>query len=419
MHFPRDLHSEELKLPHRNNSLTFAAKFIYHPEGRHLMLGMHFSKLCGICILFLTGSAAAADIPFVFDETTSDVASYTSSQLEQAYLSSHDLAGVPMVSYPSDDDFLKVPITGGDNSPGNATEWNIGELKKTLDARVEPDNPRVRDKAVILALSCPGNKTINQIASIYGYLKNGDDSKKGWGYVSDPRGIEYFMFANQSLKNGDQSKPPCVGGGDCDDFAIIMSALVESIGGTTRIIMAWNNSTGGHAYTEVYLGQLNAQNSQIEAVINWLKKKFDANKIYIHIDTYTKDVWLNLDWGADENGNIHPGGPFYQGDEHLVLYIRDMFRKTSLNVVLPPFEIIVNEDSRYNGDGFESFELELSLNSTGNVHPNIAMLFDQSRSRWDWHWARLPNGDIAYANDAGGFWSRWTENGDSLLHRAI
>jgi Transglutaminase-like superfamily. len=88
-----------------------------------------------------------------------------------------------------------------------------------------------------------------------------------------------------------------VGGGDCDDFAILMSALVESIGGTTRIILARNNSTGGHAYTEVYLGRINNSDSggQVEAIIDWLKEKLDADKIYTHIDTDTKDVWLNLD----------------------------------------------------------------------------------------------------------------------------
>jgi len=65
----------------------------------------------------------------------------------------------------------------------------------------------------------------------------------------------------------------CVGGGDCDDFAILMSALIESVGGTTRIILARNSSTGGHAYTEVYLGNLSEQNNQVEDIIAWLKQE--------------------------------------------------------------------------------------------------------------------------------------------------
>jgi hypothetical protein len=211
---------------------------------------------------------------------------------------------------------------------------------------VEPDNTRVHEEAVVLALKYPGDLTIDQIASIYSYLKNGDGSKKGWGYVRDPRGIDYFNYANASLKLGDRAN--CVGGGDCDDFAILMSALMESIGGTTRIILARNNTTGGHAYTEVYLGRLNVPNSQVEDIIIWLKQEFDTDKIYTHIDTDTKDVWLNLDWGPDETGNAHPGGPFYQGERHYVLCIRDKFEKTPLKLPVksnePPKLISLTSD---------------------------------------------------------------------------
>ena len=284
-----------------------------------------------LCMVLLVGLGSAADVPFVFDQSTSGVAGYTSAQIEQDHTTSPDLAGVPIVSSPSDNESLEIPITGGGSGSGTQ-EKNIGELKRTLDARVEPDNPRVRDEAVVLALKYPGEKTIDQIVSIYDYLKNGDESKKGWGYVSDPRGIDDFMFANQTLKNGERAN--CVGGGDCDDFAILMSALVESIGGTTRIILARNNSTGGHAYTEVYLGRINNSDSgdQVEAIIGWLKEKLDADKIYTHIDTDTKDVWLNLDWGPDEKGATHPGGPFYQGDKHIVLCVRDKVLKTPLRM---------------------------------------------------------------------------------------
>ncbi len=289
-----------------------------------------FPRALWLCTFLLIGSGAAADVPFVFDSSSSGVAGYSADQLESMRASSPDLAGVPPVTTPSDNEVLQFPITGGGSTPGSTTEKNAGDLKKALDARVEPDNSRVRDEAVVLALKYPGEKTIEQIASIYNYLKNGDGSKKGWGYVSDPRGIDYFMFANQTLRNGERAN--CVGGGDCDDFAILMSALIESIGGTTRIILARNSSIGGHAYTEVYLGNLSAQNSQVEDIIGWLKERFDTDRIYTHIDTDTKDIWLNLDWGQDEKGNIHPGGPFFQGDKHIVLCIRDAFLKTPLRL---------------------------------------------------------------------------------------
>ena len=301
-----------------------------------------------LSMILLIGAVTAADVPFVFDKTTSHVADYTSSQIEQARISSPDLADVPTVTQPADNETLEFPVIGGGSLSKGATEKNVNDLKTELDARVEPDNPHVRDEAVVIALSYPGEKSIEQIASIYSYLKNGDDSKNGWGYVSDPRGTDYFMFANQTLINGDRARPPCVGGGDCDDFAILMAALVESVGGTTRIILARNNSTGGHAYAEVYLGQLNATGSQVETIINWLKDEFDTDKIYTHIDTDAKDVWLNLDWGPDEEGNAHPGGPFYQGDRHIVLCIRDTLAKTPLKLPLksnrPPKLISLSSD---------------------------------------------------------------------------
>ena len=285
-------------------------------------------------------------MPFVFDDTSANIAGYTSAQIEQARISSPDLVGIPILSLPSDNEILEFPITGGGSIPEGTADKKVGILKESLSARAEPDNSLVRHEAVILAAKYPGDHTIDQIISIYGYLKNGDNSKNGWSYVPDPRGIDYFMYANETLEIG--KNVGCVGAGDCDDFAILMSALVESVGGTTRIILAHNNSAGGHAYAEVYLGQLNAQNSQVEGIINWLKQKFNTNKIYTHIDTDTKDVWLNLDWGEDEKGNSHPGGTFYQGDKHIVLCIRDAYKKTPLNVPVrsnePPKLISLTSD---------------------------------------------------------------------------
>jgi len=288
-----------------------------------------------LCAVFLIGSSVAADVPFVFGENSSVVSGYNSAQLEQAHTLSSDLAGVPTVTRVKDDEIIAFPITGGGNAPEGTTDKQVGELKKAFDAAVEPDNSRVHEEAVVLVLKYPGDFTIDQIDSIYDYLKNGDSSKKGWGYVRDPRGIDYFNYANASLKLGDRAN--CVGGGDCDDFAILMSALVESIGGTTRIILARNNTTGGHAYAEVYLGHLNDTNNQIVSIVDWLKEKFSTDKIYTHIDTDTKDVWLNMDWGVDEKGNTHPGGPFYRGDLHIVLCIRDRYKKTALNTPVASF----------------------------------------------------------------------------------
>ncbi len=267
----------------------------------------------------LIGSAAASDIPFVFGEGPSNAASYTSAQIEQASIASPDLTGVPAISTPPDSATLDFPVVGGGSTPQGTTEKKVADLKKLFDSRVEPENSKVHEKALVLVAKYPGDRTIDQISSIYEYLKD------GWHYVGDPRGVNNFFWANETLNVGEEAN--CVGVGDCGDFAILMSALIESIGGTTRIILASNNTTGGHAYAEVYLGLLNDPNSQVNNNIDWLKQKFDTDKIYTHLDTDTRDVWLNLDWSAD-----HPGGSFYPGDKHIVLSIRDTYQKTPLKI---------------------------------------------------------------------------------------
>ena len=123
------------------------------------------------CMIFLISTGMAVDVPFVFDETSSGVASYNSDQLEQTHISSPDLVGVPTVTQVADNDVLDFPITGGGNIPVATIEKNVGDLKKTLDAAVEPDNPRVREEGLALALMYPGDLTIDQICSIYSYLK--------------------------------------------------------------------------------------------------------------------------------------------------------------------------------------------------------------------------------------------------------
>jgi tetratricopeptide (TPR) repeat protein len=274
------------------------------------------------------GYSVAADVPYIFDDISMNITEYSADRIAEKSISSSDLAGVPAVSLPSDSEFLVFPVTGGGSGQTDTVEKNVGALKQTFDSRVEPNNAAVRSEARLLAAKFPGDRTADQICSIYNYLKSGEGSVKGWSYVGDTRGEDYYSYANETLKIGEMSGYSGVG--DCDDFAILMSALVESIGGTTRIILAHNPEAGGHAYAEVYLGRLDDKNSQVVNIIQWLRENFNTDRIYTHIDTDTRDVWLNLDWSAD-----HPGGPFYQGDRHIVLSIRDQIGRTPLR--LPDF----------------------------------------------------------------------------------
>ena len=285
-----------------------------------------------ICAIVLVGSGAATDVPFVFDENVSSVASYTPAQIEQAHTSSPELAGISPVTTAADNTIMDFPVVGGGSNPQGTIKKNVNDLKNLFDTRVEPDHFKVRELAKYIVGDHPGELTIDQVSAIFSYLIAGDNRKQkvGWSYVGPPRGVNNFFYANETIMQSENQG--YVGCGDCGDFAILMSALVESIGGKTRIILANNNSTGSHAYVQVYIGRDDIPNSLTEEIIKYLMKEFDTNKIFANIDTNTKDVWLNLDWWKDEMGNPHPGGPLFPGENNIVLYIREIYPTNTLKL---------------------------------------------------------------------------------------
>jgi len=208
--------------------------------------------------------------------------------------------------------------TGSSSSPNDSMSFcdqdicdseRIKQVMENVSKNVTYDDLDVMRTAAVMTSDYPGGYNINQISSIY------DSLKSGWKYKSDPRGPDYFNSADLTLELGGETNS--VGVGDCDDFAILMSALIEAIGGTTRIIFAYG-PTGSHAYTEVYLGDVG--DPQMEEIVEWLKSEYNTNEIYKDITYPEGEVWLNLDWWAD-----HPGGEVYgtPGTEHCVIFIRN------------------------------------------------------------------------------------------------
>jgi hypothetical protein len=81
-----------------------------------------FPRVFWLCVILLIGPGAAADVPFVFDSTSSGVSGLSPDQIEQRSASSADLNGVPLVSSLSDNEVLEFPVTGGGSAPGRMTE---------------------------------------------------------------------------------------------------------------------------------------------------------------------------------------------------------------------------------------------------------------------------------------------------------
>jgi hypothetical protein len=158
-------------------------------------------------------------------------------------------------------------------------------------------------KTAIRASKHPGFATMDQFCSIYNYLLYGNESIKGWMFISNPRtwGWQHRAYANETLRIGGDLG--FSGVGDSIDFAIAASSLVESIGGTTRIIFA-QNPKSSHVYSEVYIGD--NKDNHTKDNLEWLRANYNVKEIFVHTDLRSGELWLNFDF----LNTTHPGGPF-------------------------------------------------------------------------------------------------------------
>ena len=100
---------------------------------------------------------------------------------------------------------------------------------------VEPTNPMVRDKAVSLVADTPSGIKANseawKIWQINFWVAN------NISYVSDPSGHEHYSYAHETLE---------AKGGDCDDIAILLASLYESVG-LDAVVAHVNTDNDGQA----------------------------------------------------------------------------------------------------------------------------------------------------------------------------
>ncbi|MDO9517363.1 MAG: transglutaminase family protein [Methanosarcinaceae archaeon] len=141
---------------------------------------------------------------------------------------------------------------------------------KSVNNKVNPLDINVREIAAGSAKTYPGTYNIYQICAIFDYVKENIQ------YISDPRGGDYWSPPNETLK---------IGAGDCDDYAILMSSLVEAIGGTTRIYL-----TDTHAFAAVYIGN---DTDHIDRIVDGIGQYYGPVAVYYSTDEYGS--WLMLD----------------------------------------------------------------------------------------------------------------------------
>jgi PKD repeat protein len=210
----------------------------------------------------------------------------------------------------------KVAFTVSAAPKGPVTSYQstrtVDSIKQEIDYKVDKGNELVRNEGLRLIGNKSGPQRIDQICSIYDYMVG------NWIFVSDWSGLEAFQYSNYTLRMGNEVGSS--GKGDCDDFSILLASLIESIGGTPQIIFAYS-PTGGHAYTEVYLGK--SSNKETERMLRWLRSSYSANDVNVHVDPGNGDLWLNMDWWKDSGGATHPGGPFYKATVQIPVYNLD------------------------------------------------------------------------------------------------
>lgn len=186
-----------------------------------------------------------------------------------------------------------IPSTeDGASSPQEASirVHTVDDVVGAMDAT----SSVTRNAAVRIASQEEGPYRVEQVARLWSHVRS------NWRYVNDPRGSEYFASAAESIEN-DYA-------GDCDDFAIVLVAMVTAIGGEARLVMM-DGPQGGHAYAEacVHSSSDDVRDRLARHYRRHRDTKLGRQRIRsIHYrPSESCEVWLNLDWNAGV-----PGGPY-------------------------------------------------------------------------------------------------------------
>ncbi|RXA16935.1 transglutaminase family protein [Methanosarcina sp. MSH10X1] len=160
-----------------------------------------------------------------------------------------------------------------------AYRYNPASYFETINRLVEPAEPDVRSKAAEVARSYPGAYNMYQVCALFDMVKEKIE------YISDPRGNDIWEPANVTLR---------IGAGDCEDQAILLSSLLEAVGGTTRVYL-----TNSHAFAAVYIGNGTAAT---DASVKGVRAYYGDVDVNYLTDEYGS--WLML----DPTSSLYAGG---------------------------------------------------------------------------------------------------------------
>lgn len=176
---------------------------------------------------------------------------------------------------------------------------------EAISRAVDYQNQIVRNFAVAqIRKTSGGNYSIRQVCDIW------EKIFQEWTYIGDPEDYVYYTPASESIRTGLK--------GNCLDFAILNAAVIQSINGKARVIIAKNSQGVWHAYPEVYMGN---SLTEVRTYAEYISQHYAADTVYWHQETDSRGVtryWLNLDWSAD-----HPGGRLFADNGRYDVYYPD------------------------------------------------------------------------------------------------
>lgn len=158
-----------------------------------------------------------------------------------------------------------------------------------LEEKVDFEDEDVQDIVTELTEPFPGDYNIYEVLALFDYIVN------NLSYISDPAERDNWAYCAITLIRG---------GGDCEDFAILFSSMVGSLGGTTRVYL-----TETHAFATLYIGDESTKNEILDAIRVYYGT--DPNFVVFQDGD---DYWL----AADPAGALYMGGLPADADPALI-----------------------------------------------------------------------------------------------------
>ncbi len=123
----------------------------------------------------------------------------------------------------------------------------LRELAKLVEKSTV--DPLVRNAALVITGDCDARDDECEVHAVFNAVKTGDDRikglEKGLRYMSDPRWADFFSSPARTLHQLGAG----INGGDCDDHAALLAALLGSLGFITGL-RAWGKTKD--EFTHVY-----------------------------------------------------------------------------------------------------------------------------------------------------------------------